>query len=663
MGAPANDNFANATPLPASGSGWYNNLNSSAESGEPTNFGHTVWFSLTFNQPGGVQATALFVDTRQPDLSTPGYQSPYLNTTVRLFSGSAVNSLTELSYLVAGNTQYGQNSSSLGSYVVVLPPATGTIYIRVDGVPEGWFLLKWGSSNGPYYLGKCGNCSNNIGISTTCVGTFQGPDLTKGDLKNQTTALGGVNCCAFAVSRATISLPAGIYMLRYCTGYYEGMDGQGNFTIFSTMGMSDWQPQIGFAGLFRDNTGATLKFSPLLSVGSAAFGEGPLPGDALITTPPAYADDAVLQYYDGSAFQFPDSGIGSLQATSYNSIFLLAIAQTCNSVVFTHAGGQMNWMMAIPLGDFEGQLAIILGSLPEYDAPLSPYMPTVNGQAVLRIGPAGVPSFALMRINPRIVLVSANLTFDNSPDNNTPNGQKNAVLTIVFNNPDTYLWAAIITPTGFFIAEDANYYSNPGPPPVSGPLPQGNTTFAYEFLMIANGNVGQFTLALSDANGDTFLTSTDGQNFAAQPFTITITPLFSKFTALQFGSFSIPINGKHVFRYTISITNSGNATTISAGIIISATVAGQPIQISGNQGGTAPPFGNTFTYQPFFGVTDPVLNPTGPGLAWEPPNAVTFTLYVPVVVGQAQTVVLTAVVKDGTNSFAGGTATINVPAG
>lgn len=660
MGAPANDNLANAIALAeGGGSGWFNNIGATAEANEPANFGHTVWFSWTQDSPNGFQDQLLFIDTRQPDGVPPG-NLPYLNTTVRIFSSGMI----ELPYTVAGNKQYGQNPLSFGSYVIVFPATFQTVYIRIDGsvtdanlsapdVNQGWFFLRWGLSNGGLpSIGKCGNCTNSLGLSTTCITTFQGPDLANGDIK-------GPN--AFSVRRQSATAPAGTYMLRYCSGYYELLATENGRYQYGTIGGNSNLANGSFsAALFRSNVAHGVQLSPYspqetgTSVGDVTPSNGANGGSFYNGS--GFVTDADLAEINGLVIT--QSSPGATTSATYDSLPILLINQNCKSYVFNHAGGDLDWVSWLEIGNPGNNVATdnpSNGNL--YDTDISKYVtdcafvnPGVGTFVPWLIGPAGVPTYQLVRINPRIAVQSSQLVYDNS-------GFKNADLSVTLVNLDTFTWSTVtMIGAGLFSAEDPGYF--PGTPVQQTTFnPSGTYNYTgIRFNMTPNGNVGQMTIALSDANHDVFQGS---------PLTINFTPAFGNLAITRVGSGTFQRNGKTVISTSAKLTNIGNSTTIAAGIVFSATVGGQPIQICGvDQSGTLTPFGATFTYKPNFGNSDPVLNPSGNGLGWNPNFQVqNVNLFLPVIVGQAQTVVVTATVIDGSNTFPSSQVTVLVPAG
>ncbi len=122
-GGPANDNFANATviaSLPYATTG--TNVGATSETGEPTlsSPNNSVWYRVVL-----ASAATLHVDTAASGL----------DTYIGLYSGAAVNALTE----IATNDDFGGN---LTSQIEASVPA-GTYYIAVDG---------FGSNTGSFNL-------------------------------------------------------------------------------------------------------------------------------------------------------------------------------------------------------------------------------------------------------------------------------------------------------------------------------------------------------------------------------------------------------------------------------------------------------------------------------------------------------------------------------
>jgi hypothetical protein len=349
--------------------------------------------------------------------------------------------------------------------------------------------------------------------------------------------------------------------------------------------------------------------------------------------PPPYSLN-LSQMFNPMASALPANPNPSPPPQPYPTIFSSpgALEQEFNcdsTVIFEHTGGEMNWVFAIGL----------TGGAPQNDGiNIEPYL---NGLAV---GNAGVPTFNLEQIIPSITVSAASIIYEAA---STPNGTKNVQLTIALKNPNNYQFNNVsIAQTGMITQEDPNSY--PNDPIVVSLVALGVTNYQKEFEM-------------SNSVGTVQLTLTDGIN-QYTPLTVNFTPLFTGLTAALDGHPGV-INGKTVQVLDMSLGNTGNSTTVAAVITISATVNGQPIQISGrDENDNEPPYGSTFTYSPYFNESDPVVNPSGDGLGWNPGQQVSGILVFIPLTAQAQEVVLTAGVTDGPNVFPPSQVTIQVPA-
>jgi hypothetical protein len=130
-----NDDFANALPIDGTGSLVGTSVGATKEAGEPDHAGDaggaSVWFRWTAAQDGFLSVETLF---------------SYFDTTLAVYSGTAVDALTEL----------GSNDDTLGEQSRVRDiPVTGgqTYHIAVDGAggESGQIALAWVEFTGPTF--------------------------------------------------------------------------------------------------------------------------------------------------------------------------------------------------------------------------------------------------------------------------------------------------------------------------------------------------------------------------------------------------------------------------------------------------------------------------------------------------------------------------------
>lgn len=653
MPAPSNDNFANAIALNGDSGTlqWYNNIGATAETGEPPNQGATVWFS--WSPSSQFPLGAVFFDTREPDPQfIPPGDTPYLNTTLQVFlleNGNGVGALVEVSYLFAGKSGYPSGGFSRGSYDIVQASLAGgqPFYIRVDGVPTGWFQLSWGPSGGLPALGKCGNCTEGFGLKTKCVTTFKGTDFTTGDLKFEPDGGETAEERLYAVVRQSITIPAGSYMLRYCSGYYDftalslSIPG-GNFsTVYGTMLVS-----AVLAYLTTNNVAAGLTLSPTnLSAGDPNLAIGDFAGttyfdgtqfqggilnnlsnyivNGSVVTGSALTPPGIIGFATPTAVRFGENAdVGTAEDQYY-----LATGQNCAVFTFQHSGGELQWVF---VADFFalailGDIFVGVGNVANhYNISTAPYLAeweSANGPISQLIGASGVPTYQLLQILPDISLIAvANIS---NPGNPTGNGVKNFLLSVKVHNNSVVGWGNVtFTPNGFFTAQDSTWY--PGTPEVFTLQPSAdNGQFQVDWNM--TNSVGTFTLALSDAVGNPYPT-----------FPITVTPAFNGTIPAGRNNISATTqSGQHVqiSGFNPKITNIGNGVTLNLVWTITCT---------DNHGNTVQ-LATDFSQTQITDFSNSLVRNTGVG------GTDQFNVYVPYVAGRQ--LIFTYTLVDAPNTF------------
>jgi hypothetical protein len=207
MPAPANDDWSAAQAISDGGVGTYDavtgtNVSATSETGEPANNGFTVWYSFTPT----VSRPILFATDYQPNATgLVSYPNPYLQTKLQVFTGSAVNALTEVTYLPqTAKTRYG--NWDFGGQVAFVATADTTYYIRVDSLTatsgQGEFVLyeaDWYNLD----FNSCSGCPNQFSPGWVCVGTAS-PTVAAAD---DTVSFG--------------TQPAGMYFIAYCGGAFQ----------------------------------------------------------------------------------------------------------------------------------------------------------------------------------------------------------------------------------------------------------------------------------------------------------------------------------------------------------------------------------------------------------------------------------------------------------
>jgi hypothetical protein len=211
MGTPSNNDFSNATVIGGMfGNLTGSNVSASAETGEPSNHGHTVWYRYdNFNSLKNPDATSsvLYFTTRNTG-SYNDIPDPF-NSRIQIFTAShvtaSINQLTESIYLPYAGWTSRYAYSDIGGYVATTLDATGSVWIRVEGVSAndtGSFPLMWGTFYNQY-IGDCQQCQPEFDLGLVCVATasFAGHDVRFGGF---TSSFG--------------SFPQGTYKIKYCGG-------------------------------------------------------------------------------------------------------------------------------------------------------------------------------------------------------------------------------------------------------------------------------------------------------------------------------------------------------------------------------------------------------------------------------------------------------------
>ncbi len=250
--APTNDIFARCTPLAddeGTVSGHNYNATSETGSGEPANYERTVWWCWTAPSDG------IFIfDTLGSDF----------DTTLSVYTGSAVGSLTELDF-------NNDIASPLRHSLVHFFATAGTPYrIRVDGYggKQGNIMLRWQPLEFAYGLAY----TNGTGTKTTlklpklCVGNTNVSGV--GSVRFASGASEGME---FGLTPLDFSAPASAFHIE-ARGNVRGMTNQligrstfrhsGNATVatsadFSAIGSTSSIIQ------FRDVAGALLSSFPI----------------------------------------------------------------------------------------------------------------------------------------------------------------------------------------------------------------------------------------------------------------------------------------------------------------------------------------------------------------------------------------------------------------
>ena len=201
----ANDNFANASSISgANGNTDGSNIGAGVEAGEPSGT-NTVWWAWTCPDNDDY-----YFETR----GNNGTTFTDFKSAVKVFTGSAVNALTEMSYLMNQSAGFG-NGFEFGSFVAFTATAGTVYYIRVDGRggATGNIFLQWNTFVAAR-LGNCSNCPVDF-QSEDCVGSLQITDVTFG------TPTPPYAWQQTYYPFGSFNAAAGVYKILYCGGAYK----------------------------------------------------------------------------------------------------------------------------------------------------------------------------------------------------------------------------------------------------------------------------------------------------------------------------------------------------------------------------------------------------------------------------------------------------------
>ena len=212
LAPPANDNFANATPITAPGLQTLSStIDATLEPGEPTipascgddNTGKSVWYKFT----GG--GTPLTFDTANSALAPGGTAIGFVDTIMSIYTGTTLTSLTQ----VACNDDDPTNPTGGGDFtsrIENLPTISGTsYYVRVSSYFGG--AGAFDRSNGEVRLTVTGSLAPVTGPAlsanpaTLSFGTAQTVGTTSAP---QTVTLTNPGTAATTVTGITSSNPA-----------------------------------------------------------------------------------------------------------------------------------------------------------------------------------------------------------------------------------------------------------------------------------------------------------------------------------------------------------------------------------------------------------------------------------------------------------------------
>lgn len=293
---PANDNFASASVISgASGNTTGTNTGATTETGEPGHNNYnpgpiypvtlaaigpfsTVWFKWT-------APTSDYYQFSTRDLT--GSMATNFKSTVQVFTGSAVNALTAVTYVLDQRVGDGYGADN-GASVVFLATSGTTYYIQIDGRGAGVtgnFKLAWAKATYPVVtLGGCNGAQPSFNVAITCLATLQIADLTTDNYS----------------SFGSFAVAAGKFAVRYAGGIAPASNCPPNFNcdliVDGTFGptFSRWedlnQNTTGFSSgtyvagcLFNDNGAAAVAvqnvpaFAPVVNDDEFSYGSFPGP--------------------------------------------------------------------------------------------------------------------------------------------------------------------------------------------------------------------------------------------------------------------------------------------------------------------------------------------------------------------------------------------------
>ncbi len=190
---PTNDNFSGAVLLAGqSGNTTGSNVDATAEVGEPSNRGKTVWWKWVAFTSDRYSFSTRYFSGLSPQTD--------FETVLDIYQGASVSALTPIAH---SGRYAGWEKQSLATFDAI---GGQTYYIRVDGVSgaTGNIRLSWDLA-GDIRPGDCADCPPRSNVGNACVGGFK-PFITAQNFKD-------------------ITAPAGRYIVRYCGGAWNYRDG------------------------------------------------------------------------------------------------------------------------------------------------------------------------------------------------------------------------------------------------------------------------------------------------------------------------------------------------------------------------------------------------------------------------------------------------------
>jgi hypothetical protein len=218
MSAPSNDNWGNATTIRVMepNSCWGSvpflatNISASSEAGEPPNSGSTVWFVWVCEHNGNYSFSTRYGETKNMGFNFATSQT--FPTTVQVFTGASVSTLTEISYI----TNYGAGWDNSNESAVIFSASLGiSYYIRVDSRISG--------STGQFAVNLNYNC-----LPTTCdcpVSSSWGTQIASVEERSVLIA----PCKYPFIGNFGGHFPAGTYTVAYCCGAFVWAETEDSF--------------------------------------------------------------------------------------------------------------------------------------------------------------------------------------------------------------------------------------------------------------------------------------------------------------------------------------------------------------------------------------------------------------------------------------------------